>query len=210
MTDVGDRIGNVTRQRYEQFVTQAEELIAQIARSQFALGDTALEIEPMRQERGDQGGVADVVGQAERHLRLVADREPGRELGALVGLEEGVVAFAARRLLAVPDDARRADVNSSISLPGGGCGQRAAIEIALIYQDPPRLPMASRGWGRLTSCRSPSGGPVFVPGSGWPSQAGASGFGGTGRAGEALKRSSSRPASRSGRCAPDRSGCVSR
>lgn len=63
---------------------------------------------------------------------------------------------------------------------------------------------------RLTSCRSPGGGPVFVPGSGWPSRAGAWGFGRRDRAGEAPKRSSSRPASRSGRCAPDRSGCVSR
>jgi hypothetical protein len=45
MTDVADRIGNVTRQRYEQLVTQAKELIAQVARAQFALGDMALEIE---------------------------------------------------------------------------------------------------------------------------------------------------------------------
>lgn len=52
MTDVSDRIGNVTRQRYEQLVTQAKELIAQIIRSQFALGDMALEIEPMRSVGG--------------------------------------------------------------------------------------------------------------------------------------------------------------
>ncbi|WP_461070126.1 hypothetical protein [Streptomyces pseudoechinosporeus] len=43
MTDVADRIGNVTRQRYEQLVTRAKELIAQVARAQFALGDMALE-----------------------------------------------------------------------------------------------------------------------------------------------------------------------
>lgn len=33
MTDLADRIGNVTRQRYEQLGTQAKELIAQIARA---------------------------------------------------------------------------------------------------------------------------------------------------------------------------------
>ena len=33
MTDVADRIGNVTRQRYEQLVGQAKELIAQVARA---------------------------------------------------------------------------------------------------------------------------------------------------------------------------------
>ncbi len=43
-----DRIGNVTRQRYEQLVTQAKDLIAQVAHAQFSLGDMASEIEPMR------------------------------------------------------------------------------------------------------------------------------------------------------------------
>ncbi|MDQ1022195.1 hypothetical protein [Streptomyces afghaniensis] len=43
-----DRIGNVTRQRHGQIATQAKELIAQVAKEQFALGDMALEIEPMR------------------------------------------------------------------------------------------------------------------------------------------------------------------
>lgn len=38
ITDVADRIGNVTRQRYEQLVGQAKELIAQVARAQFSLG----------------------------------------------------------------------------------------------------------------------------------------------------------------------------
>jgi hypothetical protein len=52
MTDVADQIGNVTRQRYEQLVTRAKELIAQVARAQFALGDMALEIEPMRSVGG--------------------------------------------------------------------------------------------------------------------------------------------------------------
>jgi hypothetical protein len=62
MTDVADRIGNVTRQRYEQLVTRAKELIAQVARAQFALGDMALEIEPMRSVGGSMPNGTDDLG----------------------------------------------------------------------------------------------------------------------------------------------------
>ncbi|MEU5902484.1 hypothetical protein [Streptomyces venezuelae] len=44
MTEVKDRVGNVTRHRYEQLVAQAKELIAQVARAQFTLGDMALDL----------------------------------------------------------------------------------------------------------------------------------------------------------------------
>ncbi|WP_208609536.1 hypothetical protein [Streptomyces atriruber] len=54
MTEVKDRVGNVTRQRYEQLVAQAKELIAQVARAQFTMGDMALEIEPSRWMRRSQ------------------------------------------------------------------------------------------------------------------------------------------------------------
>lgn len=47
MSDVTDRIGNVTRQHYEPLVTQARELIAQVPRAQIVLGDMGLDIEPM-------------------------------------------------------------------------------------------------------------------------------------------------------------------
>ncbi|GGZ40104.1 hypothetical protein GCM10010344_00680 [Streptomyces bluensis] len=73
MTDVGDRIGNVTRQRYEQLVTQAKELIAQIARSQFALGDMALEIEPMRSVGGSMPNGTDDLFTVTESLQLFAD-----------------------------------------------------------------------------------------------------------------------------------------
>ncbi|MFH9970067.1 hypothetical protein ACH4PR_54355 [Streptomyces mirabilis] len=57
MTDVTDRIGNVTRQRYEQLVTQAKELIAQVARAQFALGDSILRRpQVLRRRVGQRGG----------------------------------------------------------------------------------------------------------------------------------------------------------
>ncbi|ADI03156.1 hypothetical protein SBI_00035 [Streptomyces bingchenggensis BCW-1] len=43
-----ERVGNVTRERYEQIVAAARQLVAQITRTQFTLGDKTLEIEPMR------------------------------------------------------------------------------------------------------------------------------------------------------------------
>ncbi|MBB5938585.1 hypothetical protein [Streptomyces zagrosensis] len=49
---MSDRVGNVTRKRYEQIVAEARELIAEMARAQFALGDKALEIEPIRGHGG--------------------------------------------------------------------------------------------------------------------------------------------------------------
>ncbi|CAM5231228.1 hypothetical protein SSPIM334S_04535 [Streptomyces spiroverticillatus] len=43
-----ERVGNVTRHRYEEIVSRAKELVAQVARAQFSLGNIALEIEPVR------------------------------------------------------------------------------------------------------------------------------------------------------------------
>lgn len=45
---VSESVGNVTLERYEELVVGARDLIDQVARAQFSLGDIALEIEPMR------------------------------------------------------------------------------------------------------------------------------------------------------------------
>src|SRR5690349_14456224 len=45
-------IGQVTRQRYDELVMQSRNLVRELGRIQFKLGDNALEIEPM----GTQGG----------------------------------------------------------------------------------------------------------------------------------------------------------
>ncbi|MFK0113917.1 DUF6192 family protein [Streptomyces sp. NPDC091217] len=73
MTDVADRIGNVTRQRYEQLVSRAKELIAQVARAQFALGDMALEIEPMRSVGGSMPNGTDDLFTVTESLQMFAD-----------------------------------------------------------------------------------------------------------------------------------------
>lgn len=73
MTEVKDRVGNVTRHRYEQLVAQAKELISQVARAQFTLGDMALEIEPMRPVGGSvPHGTEDLFTVAES-LQIFAD-----------------------------------------------------------------------------------------------------------------------------------------
>ncbi|MFF5161449.1 hypothetical protein ACFY3N_35665 [Streptomyces sp. NPDC000348] len=73
MTDVADRIGNVTRHRYEQLVSQAKELIAQVARAQFTLGDMALEIEPMRSVGGSMPNGTDDLFTVTESLQIFAD-----------------------------------------------------------------------------------------------------------------------------------------
>lgn len=73
MTDVADRIGDVTRLRYEQLVTQAKELIAQVARAQFAMGDMALEIEPMRAAGGSMPNGTDDLFTVTESLQIFAD-----------------------------------------------------------------------------------------------------------------------------------------
>lgn len=45
---MSDRVGNVSRMRYQELVAKAHELIAQVTKAYFALGDKALIIEPMR------------------------------------------------------------------------------------------------------------------------------------------------------------------
>lgn len=50
------RIGNVTKGRYAQLVAEGRDLVEQQSRCQFALGDRALEIEPMRSRGGTHSG----------------------------------------------------------------------------------------------------------------------------------------------------------
>ncbi|WP_079408291.1 DUF6192 family protein [Streptomyces sp. 3211] len=68
-----ERVGNVTRSRYEQIVAEARELVAQVAQAQFALGDKALEIEPMRPVGGSMPNGTDDLFTVEESLALFAD-----------------------------------------------------------------------------------------------------------------------------------------
>src|SRR5512135_600411 len=46
------RIGNVTRERYEELVAEGRQLVAEQTRIQFRLGEDALEIEPLQPRGG--------------------------------------------------------------------------------------------------------------------------------------------------------------
>ncbi|MFY0510762.1 hypothetical protein ACOMD4_10245 [Streptomyces anulatus] len=70
---MSDRVGNVSRTRYEQLVTEALEQIAQVMRAQFALGDKALIIEPMRPVGGSQAKGSDDLFTVEEPLQMFAD-----------------------------------------------------------------------------------------------------------------------------------------
>ncbi|WP_369174916.1 DUF6192 family protein [Streptomyces sp. R28] len=70
---MAERVGNVTRARYEQIVAEARELIAQVARAQFSLGDKALEIEPMRPVGGSMPNGSDDLYTVEESLQIFAD-----------------------------------------------------------------------------------------------------------------------------------------
>ncbi|MEV0052477.1 DUF6192 family protein [Saccharopolyspora shandongensis] len=70
---MADKVGNVTRERYEQLVAEARELITQVARAQFGLGDKALEIEPMRSYGGSVSKGTDDLFTVEESLQIFAD-----------------------------------------------------------------------------------------------------------------------------------------
>jgi hypothetical protein len=61
-------IGQVSEQRYQQLVAEGRELVEQQTRSQFGLGDKALEIEPIRARGGQQAGPHEVGFEVQRTL----------------------------------------------------------------------------------------------------------------------------------------------
>lgn len=70
---MAEKVGNVTKTRYEQLVAEARELISQVARAQFSLGEKALEIEPMRPVGGSMPNGTDDLFTVEESLQLFAD-----------------------------------------------------------------------------------------------------------------------------------------
>ncbi|WP_436942793.1 DUF6192 family protein [Streptomyces sp. SudanB66_2053] len=98
------RTGNVTRLGYEQFVTQVKELIAQIARSQFALGEMVWEIEPMRSVGGLMPNGTDDLFTVTESLQMFAGDigVEGRTVGDWRYTANGGLRNAARRCGATP------------------------------------------------------------------------------------------------------------
>jgi len=70
---VSERVGNVTLERYQQLVAESRELVGQVARAQFSLGDKALEIEPMRPQGGSMPNGTDDLFTVDESLTMFAE-----------------------------------------------------------------------------------------------------------------------------------------
>ncbi|MEH0420459.1 DUF6192 family protein [Streptomyces sp. B21-083] len=70
MTEVAEKVGSVSHSRYEQIVAELRDVVEQLTRGQFTIGDRALEIEPMRQ-RG--GPIAETGYTVEQSMKRLAD-----------------------------------------------------------------------------------------------------------------------------------------
>ncbi|MEU7901206.1 DUF6192 family protein [Nonomuraea sp. NPDC049152] len=66
-------IGNVTQERYEQLVAEGRELVDIQTRAQFALGDKALEIEPMQPHGGAHPDPSEMLFSVSDVLQMFAD-----------------------------------------------------------------------------------------------------------------------------------------
>ncbi|MGN9789373.1 hypothetical protein ACTMTF_48875 [Nonomuraea sp. ZG12] len=67
-------IGHVTEERYAALVAGARELVATMSRCQFALGDHALEIEPMQSQGGAHGPIGRACAPHCSHYALAISR----------------------------------------------------------------------------------------------------------------------------------------
>ncbi|MEU6738316.1 hypothetical protein [Streptosporangium sandarakinum] len=66
-------IGRVTQERYDQLVAEGRELVEVQTRCQFALGDKALEIEPMQAHGGPHPGQSEMLLSVSESLQMFAE-----------------------------------------------------------------------------------------------------------------------------------------
>lgn len=106
MTAVTDKVGSVSRQRYEQIVAELQDVVQQQAKGQFLIGDRALEIEPMR----PHGGPHDAAPGEE----LLTVRESLFMLAEDIGLSYAAVEGRRWTASRWPADRRREDVSYAV------------------------------------------------------------------------------------------------
>lgn len=70
---MSQRVGNVSRSRYEELVAEARELVEQVVKAQFGLGDPALGIEPMRPVGGSVTEGSEDLFTVEESSQMFAD-----------------------------------------------------------------------------------------------------------------------------------------
>jgi len=73
VTQMSEQIGNVTRDRYDAIVIEIRALVQQRNRTQFVIGDRALEIEPLRSQGGSQPARSEVAYSFTETLQMFAD-----------------------------------------------------------------------------------------------------------------------------------------
>ncbi|WP_431921148.1 DUF6192 family protein [Nonomuraea jabiensis] len=66
-------IGHVTQERYEQLVAEGRRLVEQQTQAQFALGDIAVEVEPLRSHGGAQAAPDQEAFQVSQSLQMLAE-----------------------------------------------------------------------------------------------------------------------------------------
>jgi hypothetical protein len=67
------KVGSVSQIQYEEIVAEARQLVLQQSRCQFAIGDLALEIEPLRDRGGAQPDPGEELFTVEEALGLFAE-----------------------------------------------------------------------------------------------------------------------------------------
>jgi hypothetical protein len=70
---MSNKIGQVTKKRYQQIVTEARRLVEKQSQIQFSIGDMALEIEPMRPRGGATANATEELHTVEEALALFAE-----------------------------------------------------------------------------------------------------------------------------------------
>ncbi|MFD3926623.1 DUF6192 family protein [Streptomyces sp. NPDC058614] len=100
-----DTIGHITRERYEQIIAADRELVGQMQRIQFTIGDHALEIEPMQPVGGAHPAPGEEPFGVDVSLQIYAD-DLGLSLSTVRSYR-----FAAHRW---PEGQRRHDVSHKV------------------------------------------------------------------------------------------------
>ncbi|MCO5995749.1 hypothetical protein [Actinoallomurus rhizosphaericola] len=134
---MADKIGSVTQHRFDDLVDQASDMMQTMTGQQFAIGDMALEIEPMRHTHtGHDEGIHD-------SLRRFAD-----EIGEVRW--SGVRRVSSSTLRGVKHEQYREGfpgAGASVESPGAPYRRRHAIERRISVTCPCVWPYPSvRGW----------------------------------------------------------------
>jgi hypothetical protein len=134
------KIGNVTKRRYDQLVAEGRGLVEQQSRCQFALGDRALEIEPIRPRGGAHPGPDEELVSVGDAIRIYAE-DIGMPVSTLTGYR-----WVSSRW---PNDRRAAGVSHYVHRVLAGRDDR----FDMIGKPPKNARTGERRWDVDAACR---------------------------------------------------------